>query len=67
MHAVTELLSTVLTGFENKKFAIGLFFEISKAFDMIKHGILVQKLQYYGVCGLPLQWFKSYLPIGDNM
>ena len=61
MHAVTELLSTVLTGFENKNFAIGLFLDLSKAFDTIDHGILMQKLQYYGVRGLPLQWFKSYL------
>ena len=61
MHAVTELLSNVLNGFENKKFAIGLFLDLSKAFDTIDHEILVCKLQYYGVRGLPLQWFKSYL------
>ena len=61
MHAVTELLSSVLNGFEDKKFAIGLFLDLSKAFDTIDHGILVQKLQYYGVCGLPLLWFKNYL------
>ena len=28
---------------------------------MINHDILLKKLKYYGIHGLPLNWFKSYL------
>ena len=37
------------------------FLGIEKCFDTIHHGILLQKLEYYGIQGYALQWFKQYL------
>ena len=34
---------------------------MKKAFDTVDHAILIQKLSKYGIQGLELQWFKSYL------
>lgn len=37
------------------------FFDIRKCFDTIDHGILLQKLQFYGIYDTELNWFSNYL------
>ena len=60
-HAVTELLGEITKGYENGKHTIALFLDLSKAFDAINHKLLFAKLECYRVCGIALNWFKSYL------
>jgi hypothetical protein len=41
--------------------AMGILFDLTKAYDVINHDKLLDKLYSYGIRGETNQWFKTYL------
>lgn len=59
--AISNFLSELYLNIYQSKAAIGIFCDLSKAFDCVGHGHLIQKLRSYGITGTALSWFSSYL------
>ena len=59
--ALLYLVDKISNALDNGECVLGLFLDFSKAFDTVNHDILLTKLEYLGIRGIPLEWFKSYL------
>ena len=59
--AVLDIYSKLIDSIEQKKFSCSVFLVFAKAFDTVNHYILLNKLEYYGIRGVALDLFKSYL------
>jgi len=46
---------------DKQLYNLDLFFDLTKAYDVINNKILLNKLEYYGTTGTIKAWIKSYL------
>ena len=60
-HAILDLVTYLNDRLEEKKTVCNIFLDLSKAFDTVDYSILLHKLNHYGIRGVALDLFKSYL------
>ena len=61
LHSLTQLTNFVTKELNEKKFVVGVFLDLKKAFDVVSHNILLSKLEKLGIKDGTLKWFTSYL------
>ena len=59
--AVMHTIKSITNALDKDVPVIGLFVDISKAFDSIDHNILLDKLNLLGFNDVSYSWFKSYI------
>ena len=48
-NAIAQLVDQIYEAFEKKEYTLGVFINLSKAFDTAGHSILLRKLELYGI------------------
>ncbi|KAL9956690.1 hypothetical protein ACROYT_G038209 [Oculina patagonica] len=59
--ALIGIIDELLFNLDNDRVSGMILIDYCKAFDMVDHSILLQKLQAYGLDDKSINWFRSYL------
>lgn len=59
--ALVDLVEKISNAIDNKQYAVGVFLDLTKAFDTVNHELLLQKLYRYGMRGVAFSWLQTYL------
>ena len=58
--ALMNLVENICESIDKKKYVMGIFIDLKKAFDTNDHTILLDKLYHYGIRGISNDCVKSY-------
>ena len=58
---MSNICDEIINNLENNKIACAIILDLAKAFDAVNQAILLQKLHTYGIRGIALDLFESYL------
>lgn len=58
---LTKLIDDIRLTTSKKLYTFLVLFDFTKAFDRVKHALLIMKLKKYGFSDEALKWFESYL------
>ena len=59
--AALKITDNLIKQMDKMNIPINIYIDLSKAFDTLNHGILLDKLQYYGICDKENNVFNNYL------
>ena len=59
--ALIDIVDKIKDALDKNEYVLGIFLDITKAFDSVNHEILYKKLEHYGFRGHFLYLIKSYL------
>lgn len=59
--AINHLYGQICKSIDKGDYSCGIFLDLSKAFDTVDTDILLSKMEKYGIRGISINWFKSYL------
>ena len=60
-HAILDLLANAYDNNESNDYTAIVLLDFKKAFDIVCHSILLNKLEHYGIRGITLKRLKSFL------
>ena len=60
-HAILDVLMNAYDNIESNDYTAIVLLDFKKAFDIVCHSILLNKLEHYGIRGIALKLLKSFL------
>jgi hypothetical protein len=59
--ACQNFIELIQKRLDDREHVLGIFLDLSKAYDVINHETLLGKLDYYGIRGITKTWLESCL------